>query len=199
MADDKKITQLDPLTIADSQDVFAIVDVSADETMQIRVSNLMGSPGPIGVTAPNPGTFTDLQLDTLKLTGPQVDEISINTDLGTNDDVLPTQNAVKTYVDNAIATVSSAIVNPRHVSSDSTALIGDVMLVDTTNGDVSIELIETPKGTIIIKKVSPDANSIIVTSRNGFIYNESALPSFAFSGLGDSFTFVTDAQNFYIV
>ena len=193
---DKKITQLYSLSTADGADLLAIVDVTGtDETKRISVSNLMGSPGPIGANTPGAGTFTLLELSTPV----QVDEISINPDLGTNDDVLPTQNAVKQYVDNAIANVSSSIVNPRHVSSDSTAIVGDVILVDTTNGDVSIEMIETPKGTIIIKKVSPDLNSVIITSRNGFIYNESAIPSFAISGDGDSFTFVTDAYNFYIV
>ena len=188
---DLKITQLNPLGAADSNDVFAIVDVAGVETKKITVSALMGTPGPIGVNTPDEGTFTALEL----ASGPQVDEISTDTDLGTNDDVLPTQNAVKTYIDNAVADVSSAIVNPIHISGDSTAVVGDVMLVDTTNGNVNIELIETPKGRITVIKISPDGNDVIVTSRSGTINGS---PSKTMDTQWEAFSFVTDTVNFYI-
>lgn len=190
---DKKITQLNGLAAAEATDVFAIVDITGvDETKKITLANLMGGPGPIGVNTPDSGTFTAMELSA----GPQVDEISTDTNLGNNDDVLPTQNAVKTYVDNQISIVSSTIVNPIHVSSDSTAVIGDVMLVDTTNGDVDIELIETPKGRISVIKVSPDANRVIVTPRMG---NVNGLPQDIIDVQWGSYTYLTDTNNFYIV
>jgi len=190
---DKKITQLNGLTAAEANDAFAIVDLTGvDETKKITLANLMGSPGPIGGNTPSSGTFTALELSA----GPQVDEISTNTDLGNNDDVLPTQNAVKTYVDNQISNVRSTIVNPIHISSDSTAVVGDVMLVDTTNGDVSIELIETPKGRISVIKISPDANQVIVTPRIG---NVNGQAQDIIDVQWGSYTYLTDTNNFYIV
>lgn len=189
---DKKITQLDELFAADSVDVFAIVDLTGtDETKKITVSNLMGTPGPIGATVPDEGTFTALEL----ATGPQVDEISTDTNLGTDDDVLPTQNAVKEYVDNAVADVSSAIVNPIHISGDSTSVVGDVLLVDTTNGNVSIEMIETPKGKITVKKISPDGNIVIITPRSGTIDGNASV---TLNTQWEALSFVTDTVNFYI-
>ncbi|MHA1817186.1 MAG: hypothetical protein ACTSX1_14385 [Candidatus Heimdallarchaeaceae archaeon] len=199
---DKKISKLNPQTppayVASGVDLLAIVDVSVGltgETKRITISDLMGTPGPIGATTPDTGEFTALEL----ATGPQVDEISTDTALGTNDDVLPTQNAVKTYVDTQIAAATEALINPVHVNSDSTAVVGDVILVDTTNGDVNIEMIETPKGAITVKKVSSDANKIILTSRNGFIYAYSEGSSFEITTDGESYTFVTDTYNFYLV
>jgi len=188
---DKKITQLTDLVVADGADVFAIVDVTSTETKKVTVSNLMGTPGPIGATTPSSGAFTQLDLG-----GPQVDEISTDTNLGTNNDVLPTQNAVKQYVDNAVADVSSAIVNPVHVSSDSTSVVGDVMLVDTTTSNINIEILKTPKGKITVKKISPDANKVIITVNNGTIDGFATLELLT---LNESVTLVTDTVNFYVV
>jgi hypothetical protein len=193
---DKKISQLDPIAggVAKAADILAIVDSAAVgvETNRIYISELMGTPGPIGGDTPDEGTFTALQL----ATGPQVDEISTDTNLGTNDDVLPTQNAVKQYVDNAIAAVSSAIVNPVHASSDSTAVVGDVVLVDTTTGDINIEMVVTPKGRITVIKTSPDSNSVIVTPQSGSINGETSME---ITTQWETYTFVTDTNNFYIV
>ena len=177
---DKKITQLTNLLAADVLDPLVIVDLTGtDETKKISVGNLMGTPGPIGANTPDTGTFTVLDL----ATGPQVDEISTDVNLGNNDDVLPTQNAIKTYVDNAISAFST--INPRHVSSDSTAFIGDVMLVDTTSGDVSIELVNTPKGTISVVKVSPDLNNVVVIPQSGTVNGG---PQDVFNTQWESFT-----------
>ena len=191
---DKKITQLNELFAADVVDVLAIVDVTGfDETKKISVSNLMGTPGPIGHTTPDTGTFTAIQL----ATGPQVDEISTNTNLGTNDDVLPTQNAVKSYVDNKIAEVVSNIVDPTHVSSDSTAMAGDVVLVDTTTGNVTITVLESPKGRITVKKISSDSNEVIIVPSGGGTIDGN--PSVNLTTENESLSFVTDTSNFYIV
>ncbi len=184
---DKKITQFNNLPAADGGDLLAIVDLTGvAETKKIAVGNLMGTPGPIGATSPDSGTFTAFEL----ATGPPVNEISTDGNLGNNDDVLPTQNAIKTYVDNTI----SAIINPRHVSSDSTAFIGDVMLVDTTGGDVSIELVNTPKGTISIVKISSDENKVFVIAQTGTVNGESEI-----TNQWESYTYVSDTINFYTV
>lgn len=192
---DKKITQLNELLVNEVQSTFplVIVDLAGiDETKKIPVGSLMGNPGPIGWDTPDDGTFTAIQL----ATGPQVDEISTDTDLGTNDDVLPTQNAVKQYVDNAVSDVSSAIVQPVHISFDSTATVGDVVLVDTTTGNVTVTMIETPKGRITVKKVSPDLNQVIIVPQSGTIDGN---PSVTLSTENESLSFVTDTVNFYIV
>jgi hypothetical protein len=198
---DKKITQLNPQPvatfIASATDLLAIVDVGASETKRITIQNLMGTPGPIGsLTTASTGTFTAMQLTGGGGPYPQVDEISTDVNLGTADDVLPTQNAVKSYVDNQISAVAAAIVNPVHVSSDSTAVVGDVIFVDTTGSDVNIEMIEVPKGRITVIKISPDANIVTVTPRNGTINGD---PYMVIETQWETYTFVTDTNNFYIV
>jgi len=190
---DKKISQLTNLPVADGVDLLVIVDQTGlDETKNITVSQLMGSPGPIGSDAADTGTFTALEL----ATGPQVDEISTDPNLGTNDDVLPTQYAIKQYVDTAVADVSSAILNPVHVSGDSTASIGDVVLVDTGSGDVTITMNITPKGRITVKKISPDGNQVTIVPESGTIDGN---PSVNLLTQFESLSFVTDTTNYYIV
>lgn len=190
---DKKITQLNELFIADVVDFLAIVDVTGtDETKKISIDSLMGTPGPIGHNTPNEGYFTDIQL----ASGPKVGEISTDTNLGTNDDILPTQNAVKIYVDNKVNDFAIDI-NPIHISSDSTAIVGDVVLVDTTNGDVTVTVIENTKGKITVKKISSDSNEvIIVTSGTATIDGN---PSVNLTTENESLSLITDAINFYII
>jgi hypothetical protein len=191
---DKKITQLNELFAADGADVLAVVDVTGiDETKKITVNNLMGTPGPIGGTTPNTGTFTAIQLNI----GPQVDEISIDTNLGNNNNVLPTQNAVKTYVDNKITAVVGDLVEPKHVSLDSTAIAGDIVLVNTTTGDVTITLIENPKGRITVKKISSDSNEVIIVPESSATIDGN--PSVNLTTENESLSLVTDTSNFYIV
>jgi len=189
---DKKITQLNNLPAADGVDLLVVVDLTGlDETKNISVSQLLGTPGPIGAGAPDTGTFTALELSS----GPvSINEFSVDTDLGTSDSVLPTQNAVKQYVDSAVATAAS--INPVHISSDSTAVVGDVILVDTTNGNVTITLILTPKGKITIKKISPDMNQVIIIPESGLIDGN---PSVNLDTFTESLSLVTDTVNFYIV
>jgi hypothetical protein len=69
---DKKITQLNELLVAGSNDPFAVVDLGTNETKKITLTNLMGTPGPIGATTPSSGEFTTLDLST----GSTVNEIS---------------------------------------------------------------------------------------------------------------------------
>ena len=192
---DKKITQLNELLAAAGNDVLAIVDLTGlDETKKITVSNLMGTPGPIGSVSPDSAVFTALEL----ATGPQVDEISSDTDLGTSNTTLPTQNAVKEYVDNKIDEVVTTMVDPKHVSSDSTAMSGDVVLVDTTAGDVTITMIELPKGRITVKKISSDSNKVVILPDTpGVTIDGESVASLTTEN--ESLSFVTDEDNFYIV
>ena len=104
---DKKITQLSTLPAADGADLFPIVDMSDTTTKKITVGNLMNSPGPIGGVTSNTGKFTTLQLSS----GAIVNEFSIDgTLVGDSDTAVPTEKAVKTYVDAAISTFSTDII-----------------------------------------------------------------------------------------
>jgi hypothetical protein len=99
---DKKITELTQLGVAEYADLLVVVDVSAYETKNITLSNLMGSPGPIGDNNADTGKFTTLQL----LHGVTINEISSDITLsGNSNSVIPTENAVKTYVDNSVTSI----------------------------------------------------------------------------------------------
>jgi hypothetical protein len=95
---DKKISDLDGLIIAESDDILPIVDMTGiDKTKKISISNLMGSPGPIGALTPSSGKFTTLELSA----GSIINEFSIDGTLaGNSDTAVPTEKAVKTYVAN---------------------------------------------------------------------------------------------------
>lgn len=128
--------------------------------------------------------------------GTSINEFSTDVNLaGNSDNSIPTEKAIKTYVDNQISSVVGT-VNIRHISSDSTAVSGDAVLVDTTAGDVNVELIELPTGKIIIKKITSDANKIIVTGRVGDIDGKNQL-------LVDisyqTFTILSDGLDFYVI
>lgn len=190
---DKKITALTPLAPAASSDVFPIVDVSAIETKKITVEELFANPQPIGTGTPQTGEFT-----TLKVTvGALINEFSTDgTLVGNSDIALPTEQAVKTYVDTQIAGVSSAVINPRTVYSDTTAVAGDVVFVDTTSGDVTIEVIGNPKGRIIVKKITGDPNKVIIVPDIGTIDGASQKEIVT---KWEAFDMVTDTMTFYIV
>lgn len=94
---DKKISQLDPLFTAAASDVIPIVDLTVPtETKKITLAHLMRSPGPIGTTTPNVGEFTTLELSI----GATINEFSTDGTLaGNSDNTIPTEKAIKTYVD----------------------------------------------------------------------------------------------------
>jgi len=101
---DKKISQLDPFVdpIAPG-DLFVGVDISdgSGVTKNFTKLQLMSQPGPIGGTTASTGEFTTLQLPT----GATINEFSTDGTLaGDSDLALPTEKAVKTYVDAQIAT-----------------------------------------------------------------------------------------------
>ena len=94
---DLKISQLPNLSIAGGGNLLAIVDTAGfNVTKHILVQDLMGSPGQIGGTNPNTGEFTTIVLST----GSTIGEFSIDGTLAGDSDVaVPTEKAVKTYVD----------------------------------------------------------------------------------------------------
>jgi len=118
---DQKISELTTLTIAAAGDYFAVVDIDEsdvdDRTKKITLSDLMGSPGAIGSINPSSLDATSI---TLIIT---VDEFSTDGTLaGDSDSAIPTEKAVKTYVDAQVS--GGAIVGNEALSStDTTATI----------------------------------------------------------------------------
>jgi hypothetical protein len=192
MADNKKISDLNSLPVAADTDIFPIVDVSVWETKRITLLQLMGSPGPIGLAFASPADFSILTLNG----GNPIDEISIDGTLsGVDDTSVPTSLAVKTYVDTAVA--NAVTLNIFNISTDSTASIGDVLIVDSGSGDVNVELLSTGQiGKITIYKNSGDGNDIIMTPSSGTIDGQ---PSDTFSFPNSSKEYVTDGSNFYTI
>ena len=191
MAINKKITDLNPLGAAASSDLFAIVDNNVAETKKITASNFMAYPLPIGIGTPNAGEFSVLELG-----GNQVSEFSIDVTLsGDSDTAVPTEHAVKTYVDTAVG--DAVKLNIFNISTDTTAAIGDVLIVDSGSGDINIELLSTGQiGKIIVYKNSGDGNDVIMTPSSGTIDGN---PTDIFSFPNSSKEYVTDGSNFYTI
>lgn len=193
MANNKKISQLNPLGIAVSTDLLAMVDTSVPgwETKRISKAQLMGSPGPIGSNNPGQGEFSVLILG-----GNPVNEFSTDGTLsGNSDTAVPTEKAVKTYVD---VTVGDAVrLNIVYTSIDATAVIGDVVIVDSVGGDVNIELVLTGDiGKFIIYKNSIDSNDITISTTSGTIDSQ---PTDSFNFPYSSKEYLTDGTNFYTI
>jgi hypothetical protein len=88
------------------------------------------------------------------------------------------------------------IVNMKTVTADSTAVTGDVILVDTTAGDVNIDLVESEDARIIIKKKTTDGNKVNITTSPGTIDGQNLI---VVDTPYQSFTFISDGSNFYII
>lgn len=192
MAINKRISELNSVTEAAADDLLALVDVSVspDETKNIEVSDLMASPGPIGLSNPNQAEFTAVTMVNT------VNEFSIDgTFVGNSDTAVPTEKAIKTYVDNAINTIESTVEN---ISSDSTATGGDLLIIDTTSGDVDVELLPDFKGRILVLKHGTD-NVINITSSSGIIYDGGPVPSVTIELAYASKEFLCDGVNFYVI
>jgi len=116
MAVDKKISGLDPLTQPANADLLVIVDddeaILANQTKNITAGNFFSNPLPIGNSTQDTGQFTNLtgtvvtaSTNLTLAAGATVTEFSIDGTLGGNSDAaVPTEKAVKTYVDAQIAT-----------------------------------------------------------------------------------------------
>jgi len=191
MAQNKKISQLNPLSVSADNDLFAIVDTGSFETKKITREDLMASPGSIGDTNPDTAAFTVLTVGSTP-----VNDFSTDANLGTSDAKIPTQNAVKTYVDNAVG--NAVKLNIRNTSVDTTAVIGDVILVDTTNGDINIELVATGEGKIVVYKKSTDSNTVLSIPEPGSVLDGSS-SSKDLSYPKTSLEFVCDGTDFYTI
>lgn len=131
-------------------------------------------------------------------TGVSVNEIS--NDAGLSDvsqTSLVTEYAIKYYVDTQIndVRIEVGIANIRNISSDTTAVIGDVCLVDTNSGIVTITLLETDIGRLIIKKISTDSNPIYITSGSSIDSED----FYVIETSNKSVTFMGDGTAFYII
>jgi hypothetical protein len=132
--------------------------------------------------------------------GASVNEFSTDvTMIDNSNKALPTERAVKTYVDTQVQSIRNDLdlINIRHLSSDSTAVTGDVCLVNTSGGTVNIQMLEAPEGRVIIKKVSLDSNSVVVTSTPGSSID--GISSFSINVAYESITFLSDGSEFYII
>lgn len=193
MAVNKKISQLAVLGQADSGDYFVIVDISDSDNKSITVSDLFASPQPIGSSNPSTGRFTTLRVSA----GSIINEFSTDQTLsGNSNTALPTEKAVKTYVDTQINAIDIEALNFRNINNDSTASIGDVMLVDTTSGNINIILSGGDDGRIIVKKISSDSNIISVTTNTGGTID--ATSQITIDWQYQAYTFTSDGTDFFI-
>jgi hypothetical protein len=110
---DKKITQLNPLVVADSGDLLPIVDLSGPETKRITFGQMFASPGPIGASNPDTAVFADITL----AAGATISEFTTDPTLAGNSNYnVPTEKAVRSYVESKLhgvifdATDSKSIV-----------------------------------------------------------------------------------------
>ena len=199
MAINKKISDLNEYYVAAATDVFALVDVGSSETKKIEVSDLMASPGPIGDSNPDTGVFSDLTVNgDLSVGGYAIDTITNDPTLsGASNTAVPTEEAVKTYVDTAVAGI--VVLDVIHISSDSTATIGNSLLVDTASGVVNVELIpDGNEGKIDIKKVTTDSNIVHLYTSGGALIDGQSTNDDLNIGYGN-ISLLCDGTNFYII
>jgi len=164
-------------TIGQSGDSRIVVSQSADTVSIYAAASLAGAFGTSGLTLAS---------------GATVNEFSTDTALGTSDTVVPTQNAVKTYVDNAIGGTETV----RFVNSDTTAVAGDIVLVDSTAGPVNVELLESEDGKITVKKITNDSNTVTIFTSPGLIDGQANI---TIDTPYQAYGFISDASNFYII
>ena len=132
--------------------------------------------------------------------GATVNEFSTDITMADNSNrAIPTERAVKTYVDYQIQSVRNDLdlINIRHLSSDTTAVTGDVCLVNTMGGVVNLQMLENPDGRVIVKKVSLDANPVYVTTTPGSTIDGEL--TFVIDVPYKSITFLSDGNNFFII
>lgn len=129
---------------------------------------------------------------TLK-SGASVNEFSIDGTLaGNSDDAVPTEQAVKTYVDDQVV---NSQINVRSISADSTAVTSDVVLVNTAATDITVDVQESVNARISVKKTSADANTVIITA-TGTIDGAATL---VLDTQYQAFTLVCDGTNWHII
>ncbi len=94
--------------------------------------------------------------------------ISDNEILDSGDDIsaasTDNQLATAALIYDELEALATQLVDVKTATSDSTATAGDVWLVDTGSGDVTIDLQEEVNSRITVKKKTADANDVIVTA-----------------------------------
>jgi len=157
--------------------------------VQVRVTTTITGPGVDGKL--EVGRFDE---NGLTLTsGSTANEISNDgTLVDASMTALPTEYAVKTYVDN----LAVAALNVQMIYSDTTAVNNDALLVDTTAGIVNISLTPALNAKIIIKKITTDTNTVVVTVPGGLIDGQ---PSATVDSVNKAFTFISNGTNYYVV
>jgi len=154
--------------------------------VQLRITTASGGPEKLQV-----GRFDE---NGLRLTsGVTVNEISNDGTLADNSPTsLTTEQAVKTYIDN----IAVAVLNVQNISSDSTAVNNDALLIDTTSGIINVSLTPNANAKIILKKITADSNTVNVTVPGGLIDGK---PSVTVDSVFKAMTFISDGINFYVV
>lgn len=187
--------------------------------LQTKVETMIGSPGgglgdilevhkiELQVTYTDTpsvvGSVEKFRVDSSGLStelGSSVNEFSTDITLADNSNrAIPTERAVKTYVDYQIQSVRNDLdlINIRHLNSDTTAVTGDVCLIDTQGGVVNLKMLENPDGRVIVKKVSLDNNPVYVTTTTGSFID--GLLTFTIDVPYKSITFLSDGNNFFII
>ena len=107
------------------------------------------------------------------------------------DDQLATAKLIYTEIE----ALANQLVEVVPVSSDSTATTGDVILANTAGGDINIDLQEAENAKIIVKKISGDANDVIISGLGTI----DGAASVTLDTQYQSLTFVCDGTNWYIV
>ena len=127
--------------------------------------------------------------------GSYINEFSTDGTLGGNSDTaVPTEKAVKTYVDTSLLDYLNLDVST--VTSDTTASDGDIILVDTSGGNVTIYLDVAADAYITVKKISSDSNTVTVQGTSGNIDGNANI---TFTTQYQSYSFASDGTNFFIV
>jgi hypothetical protein len=142
-------------------------------------------------------TSTELTLDADGLSlnaGASVNEI-----LDSGDDISAAstddQLATASLIYDELQEIATQLVDIKPISSDSTATAGDVALVDTAGGDVTIDLQEAVNSTITIKKMTADGNDVIVTA-NGTLDGAAQI---VLDTQYQSVTLVCDGTDWYVI
>lgn len=122
--------------------------------------------------------------------GSKVNEISNDATLADESPyALVTEYAVKNYIE-------FESMNVRFIDSDTTAVTNDIIFVDSTASDVNIQVINTDKSKVRIKKISDDTNNVVVTSNVGLIDGQA---SFTITNQYETYNFFGNSTNIYIL
>ena len=173
-----------------------IVTVGIDSDTLITINSTSDT---VVVTANSTGVATFAENGLTLETGANVDEFSIDgTLVGDSDTAVPTEKAVKTYVDAEIASLRNELDlnNVKHVSSDTTAQTGDILLVNTAAGNVNIDLQEVSDGKVVVKKITSDLNTVIISTTPGTIDGEASV---TLDTAYQSYHFISDGDDYFIL